>query len=55
MPGLITRPRARSQRDTIVGAWDFVNQGTGAMAFAVWAAMAIDEHSVHRFADPTTR
>lgn len=55
MPGLITRSRARSQRDTIVDASGLVNQGTGAMAFAIWTAMATDEPGVHRFAGSSTR
>lgn len=55
MPALITRPRARSQRDTIADAWDLVNQGGRAMDFAAWVAMSIDEHVGHRFSGPSTR
>lgn len=47
MLGLIIRPPARSQQDTMVDAWGLVNQGPG--------AMATDERGVHRCADPSTR
>jgi hypothetical protein len=55
MPGLITRLRTHSQRASIVDAWELVNQGSCAMDFAAWVAMAIDEHGGHRFAGPSTR